>query len=422
VRTVAVAAARSAFDARATARRPASGLAEDLLRLQRTAGNQAVAAAVGVAQSSGTAQRDLAAGTDDDSPAYLTIGTALAPLVKAKKVTEVRDGDDVLWGSAVEEAKPEVVAALRAAEFGQAAKMADAVFDRDNVVRFTKGWDPQYGGARIGGAPREDALSRQTDRPLTAAERDAAITAFGGSLRVDGVTISESSVIAAGGYARTLPDHIYFPKGSFGESGFVPWLIHELTHVWQYQHDAPVANVIVSAFRGNYDYGGDAGLRKAWADGDNFGDFGFEQQGDIMQHYYERVRYGGDTSAFDPFIAQVRSGWIDMRLPEMKSVTPLPESTIDVHALNEQYRARVEARILAQLRLNPARPAAVVARRDRVLELFHDLTGYWSGTYRDRILARDPKDELVTLLHQRMSRATVAKVLDVLAGKAPKSK
>ena len=87
---------------------------------------------------------------------------------------------------------------------------------------FEQGWDPQYGGAEIGGGPTEDTLSRKTDRPLTGAEREAAVKVFWGVLNVDPVTISESRVIALGGYARTLPDHIYFPKGSFDEPGSCP--------------------------------------------------------------------------------------------------------------------------------------------------------------------------------------------------------
>jgi hypothetical protein len=367
-------------------------------------------------------QRDLAAKTNDYSPVFLSIGEALAPLIKAKSVTQTRDGDLEMWASTVDAAKPDVVAAFQAKGFSKASPMADAVYDRNNVVLFTEGWDPQYGGARVGGASREDTLSRETDRPLTAAERDAARTVFWGALRMDGVTISESTVIALGGYARTIPDHIYFPKGSFDESGFVPWLIHELTHVWQYQRGAPVGNVIVSAFRGHYDYGGEEGLRRAWADGDNFADFGFEQQGDILQHYFERVRAGIDTSAFDPFVAQVRSGVIDQRLPEVKPITPLPLGTLDEHALNEKFRVRIENEIIAQLKLYPRGDRAILARRDKVLELFRNFIGYWSGTYRDRIDARAPNDELVTLLYGRMSRATVTRIRDLLGGKTATKK
>src|SRR5262249_38001967 len=147
-----------------------------------------------------TVQRDLSARTDEYGPSYIVIEEALAPLVKAKKVTQIKEGNTEMWGSTVADAKPEVVAALQP-RWSKAAQMADAIFDRDNVVLFTEGWDPQYGGARIGGAPREDTLSRQSDRPLTAAERDAAATVFWGSLRMDNITISESSVIALGGYA-----------------------------------------------------------------------------------------------------------------------------------------------------------------------------------------------------------------------------
>ena len=63
---------------------------------------------------------------------------------------------------------------------------------------------------------------------------------------------------------------------------------------------------------------------------------------------------------------------------------------------------------------------AIIARRDKVVELFRNFTGYWSGTYRDRVDARAANDELVTLLYSRMSRSTVTRIRDLLAGKAAK--
>jgi hypothetical protein len=50
-----------------------------------------------------------------------------------------------------------------------------------------------------------------------------------------------------------------------------------------------------------------------------------------------------------------------------------------------------------------------------VVELFGELAGYWSATYRDRIATRASR-ELVTLLYTRMTATTVAKIGAVLAG------
>jgi hypothetical protein len=373
-------------------RRASSGSLTNVLELQRLAGNGAVA----------HAQRDLAVSSDDRGATSPLIDSALAALVHDKKVTQVRDGGLTMWGSTEYGARASVVTALQAKGFAEPAKMADAVFDRDNVVLFD-------------GTSPEDALSRQKDRPLTGAERHVAKMVFGDTLDLDPVTVSESRVIAAFGYARTLPNHIYFPNDSFANLS-LSWLIHELTHVWQYQHGASIPNMVVCAIRGHYEYGGEAGLRKAWAAGDNFADFGTEQQGDILAHYYERLVSGDDTSAFDAFVAQVRVGAVDVRLPEPEPVTPLPGGTLDVKALNERHRARVEADIVRQLRVNPTGKQAMAARRDRVVELFGELAGYWSATYRDRIATRASRDELVTLLYTRMTATTVAKIGAVLAG------
>lgn len=64
------------------------------------------------------------------------------------------------------------------------------------------------------------------------------------------------------------------------------WLIHELTHAWQYQHIG--IRYLFKAILGHirlgpkvYEYGGEKGLREAVADGVEFTSFNPEQQGDI---------------------------------------------------------------------------------------------------------------------------------------------
>jgi hypothetical protein len=337
---------------------------------------------------------------------------ALDPFIAAKVVHVVTSGGHSIYSCLDPAKRAEIEQAFAGAGFAAPGAMADALFDRDQVQLFTGGNDPAYGGARIGGyGPEDDTLTPQDSRPLTAYEQREATKVFWGSLRMDVIEISEGGPLTWGGYARTTPDHVRFPNGSFGESGFIPWLIHELTHVWQYQHGAPLGNVIVSAFRGNYDYGGEPALRKRYADGDDFGDFGFEQQGDILQNYYEALVAGRDTSAFDPYLVQVRAGMTE-RLPPVKGIEPLPAGTLDVHALNEAYRAKVEAQIVAQLerRIDANDGPAVADRHHQVIALFRDLVGYWSSTYLERLDARRPDDVLVTRLHERMSRATVAEV------------
>jgi hypothetical protein len=145
-------------------------------------------------------------------------------------------------------------------------------------------------------------------RPLTSTEKTEATKVFGASLDLDDVTVAEAPIMAAFGYARTLPGAIYFPPGTFSlaPTDFLPWLIHELAHAWQYQHGVTVWETMFHAIRGRYDYGGEAGLLAARRDGKRFRAFNTEQQADICKDYYVRQRDGLDTSAWDPYIAEVQ--------------------------------------------------------------------------------------------------------------------
>ncbi len=115
--------------------------------------------------------------------------------------------------------------------------------------------------------------------------------------------------------AVTLGNRIHFPMplrtAGAEAAGFLEdmgWLIHELTHVWQYQHQglsyllrAVWAQITLGASA--YGYGWEAGLQTAAADGKTLADFNPEQQGEIARHYYYRTRQGLDTAAWQPFVA-----------------------------------------------------------------------------------------------------------------------
>jgi hypothetical protein len=145
-------------------------------------------------------------------------------------------------------------------------------------------------------------------RPLSSTEKMEATKVFGTSLDLDEVTVAEAPIMASFGYARTLPGAIYFPPGTFNlpPADYMPWLIHELTHAWQYQHGVTIWETLFHAIRGRYDYGGEAGLVSARREGKRFRDFNTEQQADICKDYYIRQRDGLDTSAWDPYIAEVK--------------------------------------------------------------------------------------------------------------------
>jgi hypothetical protein len=88
------------------------------------------------------------------------------------------------------------------------------------------------------------------------------------------------------------------------------WVIHELTHVWQYQtmgwrylFKALGAHIRMGVHV--YDFGGEEGLKKQMQKSGSFTDFNMEQQGDIVKGYYEKLCKGKDTSAWGYFIEQM---------------------------------------------------------------------------------------------------------------------
>lgn len=118
--------------------------------------------------------------------------------------------------------------------------------------------------------------------------------------------------------AITLGNHSYFPvqlpesllPPGHPDSYKLDWLIHELTHTWQYQtigwryiwlaikaqfHDKELA----------YDFGGERGLLKSRKKAKIFKQFNPEQQGNIVQTYYIRKRANLDISAWYPYINDI---------------------------------------------------------------------------------------------------------------------
>ncbi len=101
---------------------------------------------------------------------------------------------------------------------------------------------------------------------------------------------------------------------------FMPWLIHELTHAWQYQHTGPfyIVRALAAQFRYGaeaYDFGGPANLLERRQANCTFSDFNPEQQGEIARGYYRCVRSANKVdepnkqnplSAFQPYIDDMR--------------------------------------------------------------------------------------------------------------------
>ena len=174
-----------------------------------------------------------------------------------------------------------------------------------------------------------------TTRLLSTAERDEASRVFGLSLRLEAVRLDEGvrwTSTVAGWHARlrglpppsahaiTLGYHVYMPvvletsqarivSGDINDMG---WLIHELTHAWQFQHVgwAYLAQAIGEQVRLGpkaYDYGGEAGLRAAHAAGLRFAHFKREQQADMARDFYFALKRGRDVSAWQPYMLELQA-------------------------------------------------------------------------------------------------------------------
>jgi hypothetical protein len=172
-------------------------------------------------------------------------------------------------------------------------------------------------------------------RALSAVEIGEASVVFGGALHYDRVRVSEDAgwpdsldrlaaslkgtPPPAGHNAITVAHHSYFPVslrtvGADIQAGVftdMAWLIHELTHAWQYEHIGIVylfraIDVQIRLGRAAYDYGGAAGLHFAQVASPALSHFNVEQQGDIARDYYLRKSEGLDTTDWEPFVAQMR--------------------------------------------------------------------------------------------------------------------
>ncbi len=90
------------------------------------------------------------------------------------------------------------------------------------------------------------------------------------------------------------------------------WLVHELTHVWQFQqigwrYIRLALNVQFEDGIKTYHYGGPYGLNRARQLGWRLQDYDLEKQATIVQHYYDLYNQNRDTSVYQPFIDDITS-------------------------------------------------------------------------------------------------------------------
>jgi hypothetical protein len=192
----------------------------------------------------------------------------------------------------------------------------------------------------------EDSNCRRRVRPLYAWEAAEARQVFGDSLRYDRVRIHEcatwtDAIDRLGRRLKRMPPpgleqhnsvtlgyHCYFPVSlpdrlvppGHPLDFCMPWLIHELTHAWQYQHVGWIylARALAAQFRygtAAYDFGGEANLVKCRQNHWTITKFNPEQQGDIARYYYYGLRSTNaidepnkqnELSAYQPYICDIQ--------------------------------------------------------------------------------------------------------------------
>ena len=116
-----------------------------------------------------------------------------------------------------------------------------------------------------------------------------------------------------GGYAFAYCHTICMPENGRHSRTNRPILMHELTHVYQYEqvgsrYLGEAIYVLIKTKRDCYRYGGKAGLQAVKAENGRFADFNREQQAMIVQDYFTLKERGEETAVYTPFIEQIRNG------------------------------------------------------------------------------------------------------------------
>jgi hypothetical protein len=142
-------------------------------------------------------------------------------------------------------------------------------------------------------------------RSLTAQERQAAQRVFGGSIDLDLVRLDERAVIGPAFSQRQ-----YTSFHTINGWGPTPRdvLLHELTHVWQYERAGAIympQALHAQLFGEGYDYHGSAGLTAAKAAGRDLLSFNREQQAQIVQDFSVMHQSNPDARLYAEFVAAV---------------------------------------------------------------------------------------------------------------------
>jgi hypothetical protein len=156
--------------------------------------------------------------------------------------------------------------------------------------------------------------------PLTGREMGLAAAVLGESgMRYEDIRVAEGGLLERvifklnGNLAFATWHTINLPLTGKHTRDHWPLVMHELTHVYQYEHVGTrylgeAIYMLIKTKRDCYQYGFIEGLKTAVSTGKTFSDYNREQQAMIVQDYCSLSTRGDDTSAYDTYLAQLRSG------------------------------------------------------------------------------------------------------------------
>jgi hypothetical protein len=242
---------------------------------------------------------------------------ALSALISAGKVSEVKSTGGKVWFAANHHRNAQlddIRKAFADAGYGDADRLAAALYDIHGEFLYTDTKMTSYMLFWENTWSRGKRLATLRERRMTEYEIRQAKRVFKDALDYSKVWIKDGSLSAktmsVGGYARTIGNTINFPDGGSRDMAF---MIHELTHCWQYQKTgwtyAPKALWAQIAEGYSYTENGksaDDSLTDARAAGKTLYDYNKEQQGDILSDYFKRLQRGAATAAYQPFVDDVR--------------------------------------------------------------------------------------------------------------------
>ena len=157
--------------------------------------------------------------------------------------------------------------------------------------------------------------------PLTAEEQALMREVLGvEAMRLGEVRVAEGGLMDwvfahNGNLAFTTWRTVNFPRNGRHTRANQAVLVHELTHVYQYEkvgscYLGEAIYMLIKTKRDCYNYGGPEGLRRDGAAGKRYREYNREQQAQIVQDYFWRGQMGQDVTAYEPFMMDMRAGEI----------------------------------------------------------------------------------------------------------------